>query len=70
MADQQSGNPNPSDNVHAHEHEHEHANQAVDAADNLPPNTVTVEDAGAARKKLMISIPAERVAAKFRQISW
>ena len=68
MADQQSDNPNPSDTVHAHEHEHEHANQAVDAADNLPPNTVTVEDAGAARKKLMISIPAERVAAKFRQV--
>ena len=68
MADQQSDNPNPTSKVPAQEHDHDHTHQSVAAVEDLPPNTVTVEDAGAARKKIMISIPAERVEAKIKQV--
>lgn len=72
MADETSVNPGASENVHTHEHEHEHdhshALESAKAGDNLPPNAVTVEDAGAARKKILISIPEERVKAKIQQV--
>jgi trigger factor len=35
--------------------------------DTLPPATVTIEDAGAARKKIKLEIPQERIAAKLEE---
>ncbi len=72
MTDQKSANPAQNEQVHTHEHSHDHGHEHDHSHDtpndNLPPNTVTLEDAGAARKKVVISIPAERVAAKFQQV--
>jgi len=35
--------------------------------DTLPPATYAVEDAGAARKKIKIEIPADRIKGKLRR---
>ena len=40
---------------------------ADEKVDNLPPATFVVEDAGAARKKIKIEIPADRIKGKMEE---
>ena len=57
MADHDHDHDHDCDHDHDHHHDHAHV-------DDLPEPVVTVADAGPARKKLTIEVPAERVAAK------
>ena len=41
--------------------------QTEEVQDNLPQSTITIEDAGAARKRIKIEVPEERVKAKIEE---
>lgn len=69
MAAKEHDHDHSHDHDHAHDHSHDHSHdQGHDhdhgGGDDLPEASVTVQDAGPARKKLIIEIPAERVSAK------
>lgn len=64
MAANEHDHDHSHDHDHAHDHSHDHDHAHDHGGDDLPEASVTVQDAGPARKKLVIEIPAERVSAK------
>lgn len=51
----------------AYEHNPEHKHEAEAPEDTLPQSTSTLEDAGAARKRIKLEIPAERITGKMEE---
>ena len=51
----------------AYEHNPEHKHDEEKPEDTLPPSTSTLEEAGAARKRIKLEIPAERITGKMAE---
>ncbi|MEI8196594.1 MAG: trigger factor [Phycisphaerae bacterium] len=51
----------------AYEHNPEHKHDEEKPEDTLPPSTSTLEEAGAARKRIKLEIPAERITGKMEE---